>query len=405
MLTSKEVRVRYHKDRIMPCYLDSDDETLQLAETMLDLFRSMVGQTQGELDDLFEETFGDDNNTLLQQGLAKLLKDRCEFETTAGESPDVVRATVFKTATAARTADIPGDEAPRAFDRKAVLESAARDLKMSVEDIERGLYADLKSEQRLTKFEDITAERLIERYNVALAQAVLLRATKINVTLTNEPTTRYRQLLRSLKFHRLLCEVERVSENSHVFKIDGPLSLFSSSTKYGLQLAMFLPTVLLATDYSVEAELRWGTEKKVKKVLITPKDQLVSHALDHGMYVPPELNQFVESFRKRITKWELVEETEIYPLGNGFWVPDFVLRHKSSGKEVKLEVMGFWRKSSAVKHLMHLKRLVKEPFLLAVSDQLRMDEDLEELPAGIHRFKHMPLADEVARLAEQILTA
>ena len=109
---------------------------------------------------------------------------------------------------------------------------------------------------------------------------------------------------------------------------------------------------------------------------------------------------FVESFRKRIADWELAEETEIYPLGNGFWVPDFQLVHKATGKAVLLEVLGFWRKSSAEKHLQYLGRHVKEPFLLAVSDQLHIEEgSLDDLPAGIHRFRHMPLADEVARLA------
>jgi hypothetical protein len=44
--------------------------------------------------------------------------------------------------------------------------------------------------------------------------------------------------------------------------------------------------------------------------------------------------------------------------------------------------------------------------LLAVSDQLRIDDaELEGLPAGIHRFRQMPLPDEVARLAEEILAA
>ena len=38
------------------------------------------------------------------------------------------------------------------------------------------LFADLRDENRLLRFEDITAQRLIDRYNVALAQAVLLRS-------------------------------------------------------------------------------------------------------------------------------------------------------------------------------------------------------------------------------------
>ena len=69
-----------------------------------------------------------------------------------------------------------------------------------------------------------------------------------------------------------------------------------------------------------------------------------------------------------------------------------------------LEVLGFWRRSSAEKHLERLRRHVREPFLLAVSDQLHIEEaELEGLPAGIHRFRNMPLPDEIARLAGALL--
>ena len=42
--------------------------------------------------------------------------------------------------------------------------------------------------------------------------------------------------------------------------------------------------------------------------------------------------------------------------------------------------------------------------MLAVSDSLHIEEeDLEGLPAGVARFRNMPLADEVAKLAEAAL--
>ena len=47
--------------------------------------------------------------------------------------------------------------------------------------------------------------------------------------------------------------------------------------------------------------------------------------------------------------------------------------------------------------------LLHERYLLAVSDELHIEEQLDELPPGLHRFRHMPLADEVARLANEAL--
>jgi hypothetical protein len=403
MLTGKMVRVRYAKDRIVPYYLDTSDETWQMtAEQLLELFRDMQGHTRGELEEVLSETFGDEA-TLVHQGLAKLLEDRCEFEVVSGQPPDVTRSLVFRASTQHRQKADEENSPTTAFDREAVIAEVATAMGITKEEVERSLFADLKTEQKLVGFKDLSTEHLLERYNVSLAQAVLLRATRVHVTIIGEPPPRYRQLLRQVKFRRLLCEMERTGPDTYVLHLDGPLTLFSSTLKYGLQLAQFLPTVLLCKKFEVRAELRWGPQKKSKYFLLTPKEGLVSHAPDHGMYVPEELGVFVEAFRKRVTDWEILEESEVYPLGNGYWVPDFQLIHKASGETVRMEVLGFWRKSSAIKHLQTLQLYLKQPYILAVSDDLHIEEHVEELPAGLHRFRHMPLADEVAKLAAKAI--
>jgi uncharacterized protein len=402
MLIGKMVRVRYARDRIVPHYIDTTDLTwVETAERLLELFRGQEGKTRGQLEDEQREAFGDDPGQLVHQGLVKLLADRCEFEVSSDHPPEQLRSAVFRAAARRRK-----EAALGAFDRGAVLGEVGAELSLSPEAVDQGLFADLKSEQRLTRFKDLSAERLLQRYNVALAQAVLLRSTRVHVIVRDEPPQRYRQLLRRIKFHRLVCEVERLGPNSFQMHLDGPLSLFSATQKYGLQLAFFLPAVLLCSDFELKAELRWGTQRKLKTFLVTPGDGLVSHYPDQGMYTPPELAMFVELFRKRIADWELREETELLPLGDGLWAPDFRLVHKETGSVVLLEVLGFWRRSSAEKHLERLRQHVREPFLLAVSDQLHIDEaELEGLPAGIHRFRNMPLPDEIARLAETLRTS
>jgi predicted nuclease of restriction endonuclease-like RecB superfamily len=275
---------------------------------------------------------------------------------------------------------------------------------MTPEAVEQGLFADLKSEQRLMRFKDTTAERVLQRYNVALAQAVLLRSTRVHAHIRSEPPRRYRQLFRLVKFHRLVCEVEGTGPDAYCLHLDGPLSLFTATQKYGLQLALFLPAILLCHDFELQAELRWGAQRKPKNFMLSARDGLVSHYADTGMYVPPELGMFAELFRRKITDWELVEETGLVPLGGGFWVPDYRLIHRASGRAIYLEVLGFWRRSSVERHLERLRQHIREPFLLAVSDQLRVDDaDLEGLPSGVHRFRQMPLPDEVAQLASEVL--
>jgi predicted nuclease of restriction endonuclease-like RecB superfamily len=401
------VSVRYARDRILPRYIDVNDPGWrEVAERMLTVFRGQDDRTRGELEEELGELFGEGPSQLVHQGLAKLLEDRCEFEIDSGHPPEIIRAAVFKTATRERMAlASPERDLDSHFRRDKVLTEVARELELTPEAVEQGLFADLKSEQRLVHFKDISVEHLLERYNVALAQAVLYRCTGLHVTIRNEPPQRYRQLLRRVKFHRLICEMERIGENTWRLHLDGPLSLFSATNKYGLQLALFFPAVLLCRDFEVRSELRWGAQRKPKVFLASPADGLVSHYADSGTYVPPELGLFVELFRKRIADWDILEETEVFPLGSaGFWVPDFRLVHRATGRRVLLEVLGFWRRSSAEQHLARLRQHVTEPFLLAVSDQLHIEEaELSGVSAEIHRFRNMPLPDEIACLATEVL--
>lgn len=408
MLTGKLVRVRHARDRIIPHYLDpSDPQWLEAAEQLLTIYRSASGATRGQIEDEVENTFGEAATTLVQQGLAKLLEDRCAFETIAGLPPQQIREVVFRTAATRRgeqvKAALSGEAvvlAPAAF-RPGVLAEVAAELQLTPEAVEAGLFADLRREQRLVRFRDITPERLLQRYNVALAQAILLRATSLQVIIRNEPPQRYRQLLRLVKFHRLVCEVEALGEKSCLLKLDGPLSLFTATQKYGLQLALFLPAVLLCQDFDLTAEIHWGAQRKPKKFHLSPRDKLVSHHVDSGMYVPPELTLFVELFRKKIEDWDIRTETEVLPLGESFWVPDYRLIHRASGEVVYLDVLGFWRKSSFERHLQRLRQHAPARFVLALSEQLRIDDsELAGLPAGIHRFRNMPLPEEVVKLAE-----
>lgn len=400
MLTSNLIRVRFARDRIVPQFIKADDANLlQVAETLLDLFRAHQGDSRGELQEEIDEFFSGFPQPLVPKGLAKLLEDRCTFEVQADHPPEELREKVFSLAAHARRRKI-GD----CFDRNQVLNEASAQLGLEAGLIDAGLFADLKSEQRLVEFNDISAERLLQRYNVALVQAILLRATRVTVHLRGESVGRYRQLFRRMKFHRLLCEIDSAGPGAYTLRLDGPLSLFSATQKYGLQLALFLPTLLLCASFELEADLLWGPERKPRKFHLTHKDGLVSHAQDAGSYTPPELVMFADLFRKKITTWDLQPDPEIVPLARGFWVPDFVLVHRSTGRSLYLEILGYWRRSSVERQLQMLREQIREPFLLALSEQLHIEEEsLEDLPAGVIAFRQMPLPDAIVKKAEQWL--
>jgi predicted nuclease of restriction endonuclease-like RecB superfamily len=409
MLTGDLVRVKVAKQRVIPRYLDREaPHWLEAAESLLLLFREGSGMTRGELGAEIDELFGGDAATQVYRGLAKVLEDRAEFEVVADAPPEEVREKVFTAAADYRQQlrSAPPGPAHRAhFRRDEVLSAVAEELKLEPEAIVRSLFADLRDENRLLRFEDLTAQRLIDRYNVALAQAILLRSVHVKAEVRRENPARLRQLFRRLKFHRLLYQVEGSMRDGYVFQIDGPLSLFSATTKYGLQVALFLPALLHCADFRLEAELRWGKKREPRSFYLDSRDGLISHQADTGTFVPAELTAFVERFRQVAPDWEISQSTEVIELGrDGVWVPDYRLVYTPTGTDVFLDVLGFWKRSSVERLTRLLSREGRHRFILAISDRLKVDEDaLQDLQGPILRFKEIPNATELAALLNTFL--
>jgi predicted nuclease of restriction endonuclease-like RecB superfamily len=408
MLTGNLVRVKTtSKQRIVPAYLDRDNpHWLEVAESLLLIFREGVGMTRGEIEAEIDEMVGEGLATLAHRGLAKVLEDRAEFEVVAEVAPETVRDKVF-TAAAEFRRQLRAEGKRSPFRREAILSEAAGQLGLEPERVDAALFADLKDENRLLKFDDLTAQRLIDRYNVALAQAVLLRSVLVRAEVKNEAPGRYRRLFQQLKFHRLLYRVEGTMEQGYSFQIDGPMSLFAATNKYGLQMALFLPSLLQCVDFRLDAELRWGPKREPRTFHLESRDGLISHRADSANYVPAELKAFVDRFRHVAPAWEISEMTEIVPLGReGVWVPDYQIVHRASGTAVFLDVLGFWKKTSLDRLLQLLSRHVTARYVLAISDRFKVDEDaVGELRGPILRFKEIPNAVELTALLTEFVAS
>ena len=402
MLVGKQVRVRSAKGRLVPLYLKTDSgEHLAAARQLIAAYRRAPTRTRGEIEEELKELVGEGPGALIHQGLAKLLEDRCEFEVTADITPDSLREAVFEAAAKHRA------EAAKAglpFDRASVLAEVSRQLAIAPESVDRGLFADLKNEQRVLSFDDCTPEFLLNRYNVALAQAMLLRSTGMEVRVWGETPARFRQLFRAVKFHKLIATIRSADGNSYTITLDGPLSLFSSTQKYGLQLALFLPALLHCKAYELKANVRWGAERVDKTFVLTATDGLKSHLPDFGVYTPREVGHFEQNFRDSVEGWTLTADPALQTVEGTTWVPDFTLTHTASGKSLFVEVLGFWRKMNVEAHYKRLKRGLPGKFLLVISEAYRADES-DEFALGdeVYRYKRTPSAAEVARIAGGLL--
>ena len=85
------------------------------------------------------------------------------------------------------------------------------------------------------------------------------------MVIRNETPARYRRLFRSIKFHRLICDAEQTAPGTTTLRLDGPLSLFSATQKYGMQLATFLPSLLHCKDFELRADVRGGRSGRKRR--------------------------------------------------------------------------------------------------------------------------------------------
>ena len=404
MLTGKLVRVRILKNRLKPGYLDPESDTWRdVATQLLAVYQQAPGRTRADVEAELADLLGDGPQQLILQGLAKLLDDRCEFDVAAAVSPEQVREVAFR-----RSAEQHRLSASiqQPFDRLAVLKESAEELGITPEQVEESLFADLRDQQRILRFEDCTAEQLLHRYNVALAQAILLRTVRVETRIWGLSAARFRQLIRAVKFRQLICTAKPVNERGggYLLTLDGPLSLFSATQKYGLQLALFLPTLLHCPAFELHAEVRWGPSRRETSFTLSATEGLRSHLPDFGVYTPPLLETVLTNFRANVTEWVVDAEPNPQPLAGSLWVPDFTLTHTPSGKSVFVELLGYWRSVNLEQHYRRLSAEYPGRFLLLVSEQFRADESNAWSHAdGIYRFKRTPIASEIAKLASHLI--
>ncbi|WP_437672655.1 DUF790 family protein [Sorangium sp. So ce131] len=374
MLTSDLVRVRRRGGLVVPQYLRgaAAERLLPVARVYLDILSRSVGDSRDEVDAALDAVEVPARDRVAALGLRKVLEDGCAYEVAEGVDPEALRRELFLAAAAAhRALDVRAR-----FDRAAVLDEVAARLGTTPAAIEAGLYADLRGAEILRKAATDAPEVLLDRYNLALAQSILLRATQVTVRVEGESAPRYRKIFRAARFHGLIHVVQGDPASGYTILLDGPFSLFDAVQRYGLRLAMFLPSVLACASFKVRAELRWGRDKEPLAVEIGPNDGLVYHGRELAE-TTPELEAFCEGFRKLGSPWRVSHNERLFALpGEVVCAPDLVFENAATGEEVYLEAFGFWSRAAVWRRVELIRKGFPARILLAVGKQLRVSEEV-----------------------------
>jgi uncharacterized protein len=365
MLTS-DLAVSFRRgDKIFPYLIDTGDaRTLRDAASLIEIFEGFIGAPRATLERELEEFIGTGTDYKIMRGLIKLLLDLSEFEVDAPAEPVEIRQKVFLEARKAHPVF------PGSAEKAAVLEKAAEEFQSEKGAIMANLYADLPARQQLTSFDGPTPEELLDRYNLAQAQALLYRCLEMKIGVAPGDLNNYRAIFGWIKHFGLIHSVIGNAANGYEITLTGAASLFHRSQKYGIQMSVFLPALLLCQNWKFRAEIAQKKGKNLFFELSGEQTEIVSNRFDEPVYENPDIQKLQKNWEKAATDWRLEQNREVLDLGKTAFVPDLVLI-APAGEKIYLDVLGFWTPKSLQKRLEEFASANFRKFIIAASQELR----------------------------------
>lgn len=406
MLPSDLLIYRHSGESIVPKRIDIDAHHLQMAMDSIDCFQSMVGGTQGQLDEMLLDLEGDSPDFRTKRGFAHLLKSQTfsQFEIVSPLQPSELRERVYALAATA---------SPSVDHSKATLSTLASTLSEELKQeiipaqITQGLYADLPDNRILTEFNPPDPVALIHRYNLSQVQGVFYRASKLTINAHRNVPGQYKLLFRYLKLFQLMTYIEGDADHGFTIQVDGPTSLFKASTRYGLAIAKLIPAILHVTKWSLSATLQtkdfYTGNIKVGRYSLTDKCGLETHYPPGKSYDSMLEAAFADRWDKLKTEWTLEREVDLLPIPGSVMIPDFRLVHPD-GRSYILEIVGYWRPEYLQKKFAQIRKSGCQNLILAISERLNLEKagvKASDLPCAVIWFKDKLLPKSVLEVLEK----
>ena len=374
MLTREHLLYRIRKGSVRPSFVErSDPDLISLAQRLITTVTELIGIERRAIEAALRATANAHQKPKVGRGLCKLLLDRMDFGE-AGEESEDLRSTTFPLASQVLRSLADGSTFA---DYEAALAS-----RLDLPRVRERLFADLAEHRPLLSFRAISAEALLDRYNLGLAQGLLLYADQIRIELDRPDLLEVRRVLRWLKFCRLVAYLEKREDQRLLLVVEGPGAILDMQKKYGLQLANFLGAVPLLSRFRLAADVR--LPRKVPCTLqLSEEDPLVSPFAGAPGHVPDEVRAFIDAFADE--EWTIDPMPDVRPVGVAdIAVPDFMLRHKN-GEAVAVELFHRWHRGVLLRRMEALASK-PDPSLVLGVDRSLVDQELEKQIAASDRM-------------------
>ena len=386
--------------RITPLFCLASVDNLSIAQKLITEFEfsNNKKETKGDLQKrlfLYENSY---NDFKLIRSLIALLERRCVFKVNQSFSSGY-KSNFFST------------QLPSSFSlRKMLFEVSSRDglsvdhakrdkifqhvaskLGIDTNYLEKLMWLDQEDYLILESFSSIKPKHLLGIYNLSILQTLLFNS--VNFEFTVKGGTNWKQVLRTIKRFGLMYNLQKTQKNSDskfhkeiqsnqteqnvidgdgdddylnsyfkdsiICSVDGPLSIFKLTNKYGILIAKVIPKIISATTWNIKASIIKNSlsgRKLYDFDLSSDSDVYLFNSINDRFYndypsqdsnsVNLDFDSSVEAkfatqFEKFRTGWKLVREPDplILPGGRAF-IADFLFERYD--KKIYFEIIGFW---------------------------------------------------------------
>lgn len=424
MLPSQLLRVKTRKGEIIPLFGGGESKlrNLELAKIIIHEFEESVAnkeekKTLNERISLLENNFDDYK---LVRGLSTILERRCHFGTTINQlddkyeklvSPVDIRRLLWE------ESSIHGFALTESRHDK-ILNAIASRTKLSPTSILQSVWSDLDENTVLESFDSVVPEELLGWYDLSLLQTLLFTCTRLEFSVRGGAN--WKNVLRKVKHLGLMYNLnEQVTssessdaEDTHVkynsehqiyanmkdksnhdrklvCSIDGPVSLFKLTDKYGTSIAKLIPYIISSPWWYLNAlivrktlsgkkiyEFRASSEAfqhlKLGEPSRNSKDNRIKNRLTSSYFDSSLEEKFATKLEQLASRWKIKREPDPLIVGNGVaFIPDFLF--EKYGRKVYLEIVGFWTKEYLEKKFQKVSDILRNSnvdLFVAVDEEL-----------------------------------
>jgi uncharacterized protein len=435
MLPLQLLRVRiFNKGKnISPIFCRPDDDSsyeLELAANMIKKFEESFRkkETKGSLGDRISSLEASYNDYKLVRGLYALLERRSTFISGESQKPTTVvdggtgivdldpihiRKFLFEESSA-RGYPLTDNE------RNEIINSVSSKIRVSRDIIIREMWADLEENMILQRFVTLEPKKLIAWYNLSLMQTLLFNSTNLEFNI--QGGYNWKRVLRAVKRLGLMYNLhyrqkestgaqkesssQKIgqdiynpanrnslhtvddndnNDNNILCSIDGPLSIFKLTDRYGTSIAKLLSSIIATGNWSLRASIVRKTATMGKKIYefilssvestcLPSEDDLFVYDNDNINNTAPEKlpypasspaysfdsnveQRFFLKFKQFSNGWNLIREPNplIVSNGKGF-IPDFAF--EKYGIRIYLEIIGFWTNDYLVRKIQKIADII-----------------------------------------------